>query len=134
MDEKIDYRFSLLDGRSWFTSLENIHTFRHVPIATNDPSRRDVLSYSDQGLKYLYPWFISDCNAASHEGVIRNLLLMIPTFRQMMLRKQYPFMRLDINIYNTLMKVPFLFHLIARLIDTCASCYVSVYIANDDSE
>ena len=69
-----------------------------VPLAVTDPS-------SERGLRRLLPTHITEANAASHEGCATNLLTQIPLMRDMVERKQYPFVRLDVNIYFHYLKV-----------------------------
>src|SRR5690349_3792820 len=100
--EQSDSRFSLYDLHGLSTRREFFH---HVPLAIKDPSARKTLSYDSRGLKQFFPWFLSEFNSASHKGVIENFLRMVPVLRTMLEKSQYPFIRLDVNIYMTYIKV-----------------------------
>jgi hypothetical protein len=76
-----------------------------IPLATEDPKKRLILSYSERGLRSMHPTYITNFNAASHEGCGRNLLTQLPVFRQIIANGQYPFIRLDVNLYFSYIKV-----------------------------
>ena len=101
MDAK-DSRYSVLDAHD---PTRHPNLFRHVPLSVTDPKDRKVLTYDEQRLKNLLPWFLSDHNAASHVGVIGNFLELVPSIRSMIESRQYTFIRVDINIYFTYIKV-----------------------------
>ncbi len=80
--------------------------FRTVPLSTKDDKKATIFDYSARGMQDFFPWFVSEKNSARHTDVIRNLIDFLPFFRILIEeRHQYPFLRCDINIFLTLMKV-----------------------------
>ena len=97
-----DSKYSLFDK-----SRPNYDTdfFHHVPLSAQGSVKRRILSYDQQGLRNLRPLSLTESNAAEHKGVIKNFVSLIPKFRVIIGNGQYPFIRMDINIYMTYLKV-----------------------------
>ena len=103
-----DFTFSLLDT----STTKNLEFFRHVPLSIKDDRKATIFDYSARGMEHFYPWFVSEKNSVKHTDVARNLIGLLPHFEALISKKkQYPFLRCDINIFMTLMKVPALYRI-----------------------
>jgi hypothetical protein len=83
----------------------DISVFHHVPISTKDEKKATIFDYSPRGMKNFFPLKVFDYNCASHDGLMRTLLALLPDFDQLIEKKQYPFFRADINIFMTFFRV-----------------------------
>ncbi len=103
MDESTgDIAWSLLDN----SSTSDLNLFRQVPLSVKDDKKATIFSYSPRGMSDFYPWFVSEKNSVRHTDVARNLIDFLPHFEVLINeKKQYGFLRCDINIFMTLMKV-----------------------------
>ena len=100
--EKLDFGWNVLDH----TRTRHNDQFRSVPLQVTDQKRAGVFDYNVRGMQDFYPWFVSEKNSAKHTDVIGTMVDFFPFFQILIQeKKQYPFIRCDINIFLTLMKV-----------------------------
>ena len=83
----------------------DISRFHHVPITTKDDLKATIFNYSPRGMKNFYPMKVFEFNCASHDGLMRTLITLLPDFDQLIAKKQYPFFRADINIFMSFFRV-----------------------------
>ena len=103
IDTNLDrYAWSIYDN----AGTQDLNFFRSVPLSVKNDMKGTIFDYSTRGMKHFYPWFVSEKNSAKHTDVARNLLDLLPHLAYIIQeKKEYPFLRCDINIFMTLMKV-----------------------------
>src|ERR1700709_595127 len=83
----------------------DILLFHHVPITTKDDMKTTIFNYSPRGMKNFYPMKVFKFNCASHDGLMRTLITLLPDFDHLIKKKQYPFFRAHINIFISFLRV-----------------------------
>jgi hypothetical protein len=83
----------------------DISVFHHVPVTTKDDMKTTIFNYSPRGMKNFYPMKVFEFNCASHDGLMRTLIALLPDFDHLIQQRQYPFLRADINIFMSFFRV-----------------------------
>lgn len=63
--------------------------------------------YSDQGLRYFYPWFLSDNNSSENIGYLQVVSEILSNLKEIGETKKYTLIRGDVNIFMPWMRVSY---------------------------
>lgn len=61
--------------------------------------------YSDQGLRYFYPWFLSDNNSSENIGYLQVVTEILSKLKEISDTKKYTLIRGDVNIFMPWIRV-----------------------------